>query len=90
VLPPQEELSRLRKGQLLERVPARVSNRSITATYEAAAASAKRPDPYEGTWETLSLEEDGRPFLDRHDVWGWSPPTSSSRPAGMKGLRFDT
>jgi hypothetical protein len=74
---------------LVERVPARVSNRSIVSSYEAAASPA-RPDPYEGTWETLSLEDDGQPFLDRHDVWGWTPPSSSSRPPGMKGFRFDS
>jgi hypothetical protein len=80
----QDELARLTAGQLKERVPARLGNsRSSSSDF----AAPKRPDPYEGTWETLSLE-DGQPFLDRHDVWGWNPG-SNSRPAGMRGFRLD-
>lgn len=77
-------MARLTAGQLKERVPARLGNgRSSSSDF----AAPKRPDPYEGTWETLSLE-DGQPFLDRHDVWGWNPG-SNSRPAGMRGFRLD-
>jgi hypothetical protein len=47
------------------------------AAWEPATAAR---DPYEGTWEVLSLEPDPeaggqlRPRLDRHDVWGYFPP----------------
>ncbi|KAF6260169.1 hypothetical protein COO60DRAFT_1269621 [Scenedesmus sp. NREL 46B-D3] len=49
----------------------------------------RRPDPFEGTWEVLSLNQQRQPFLDRHDVWGWSPG-SGGRPPGMRGFRFDS
>ena len=45
-------------------------------------------DPYEGTWEVLTTDEEGKPFLDRHDVWGWVP-TAGARPAdNLKGFNF--
>lgn len=81
----QSELATLAAGEVVERVPARPSSR---ASYEGDLRP-RRPDPYEGTWEILSLSEGGQPFLDRHDVWGWSPG-SSNRPAGMRGFRFDS
>jgi hypothetical protein len=34
------------------------------------------------------MGKDGEPLLDRHDVWGWTPP-SSGRPPNMRNLRFD-
>ena len=45
--------------------------------WDPSSASAR--DPYEGTWEVLSLKPDPeaggqlRPRLDRHDVWGYFP-----------------
>lgn len=81
----QVELQSLAAGEVVERVPARLSSRTA---YDSEGR-ARRPDPYEGTWEVLSRGGDGTPFLDRHDVWGWSPG-SSSRPAGMRGFRFDS
>jgi hypothetical protein len=80
----QAELAGLVAGEVVERVPARPPSRS--SSYEQ---DSRRPDPFEGTWEILSLGEAGQPFLDRHDVWGWSPG-SGSRPPGMRGFRFDS
>jgi hypothetical protein len=50
-------------------------------------------DPYEGTWEVLSLEPLGergelRPLLSRHDVWGYhpaQPPAAPPPPADAEG-----
>ncbi|MEW5317626.1 MAG: hypothetical protein WDW38_008909 [Sanguina aurantia] len=45
--------------------------------YETTGRVAPPPpvsvDPFEGTWEVLLVGQDERPFLDRHDVWGWVP-----------------
>jgi hypothetical protein len=82
----QAELAGLGAGEVVERVPARPPSRS--SSYEQELRP-KRPDPFEGTWEILSLNEQRQPFLDRHDVWGWSPG-SGGRPPGMRGFRFDS
>jgi hypothetical protein len=82
----QSELAGLNAGEVVERVPARPPSRS--SSYEQDSRP-RRPDPFEGTWEVLSLNAQGQPFLDRHDVWGWSPG-SGSRPPGMRGFRFDS
>eukprot|EP00775_Hariotina_reticulata_P004944 gene4944-5185_t len=84
--PVEAELQGLAAGDVIERVPARPTSRS--ASFDAEQRP-KRPDPFEGTWEVLSISADGLPFLDRHDVWVWNPG-SSSRPAGMRGVRFDS
>eukprot|EP00879_Flechtneria_rotunda_P011658 GHRR01012178.1.p1 GENE.GHRR01012178.1~~GHRR01012178.1.p1 ORF type:complete len:273 (+),score=52.98 GHRR01012178.1:335-1153(+) len=84
-VPTEAELSTLTAGQIVERVPARASSRG---SYDKQQ-QPKKPDPYEGTWEILSLNGKGEPFLDRHDVWGWSPG-STNRPLGMQGFRFDS
>lgn len=84
-VPNEAELASLSAGEVVERVPARPSSSRVVE----AESRPRKPDPYEGTWEILSLSGDGQPFLDRHDVWGWSPG-SSSRPAGMRGFRFDS
>eukprot|EP00878_Enallax_costatus_P027670 GHUV01029813.1.p2 GENE.GHUV01029813.1~~GHUV01029813.1.p2 ORF type:complete len:101 (+),score=40.95 GHUV01029813.1:364-666(+) len=85
-VPFEWEIAQLTAGDVVERVPAKPGSRS---SYEADNQRQKRPDPYEGTWEVLSLTTDGQPFLDRHDVWGWNP-ASSNRPPGMKNFRFDS
>lgn len=85
-VPTEAELSGLVAGEVVERVPARPPSRA-SSSYEEA--KPRRPDPFEGTWEVLSLGSGGQPFLDRHDVWGWSPG-SGSRPPGMRGFRFDS
>lgn len=72
-VPTEAELDALDPGQTVERVPARAPQQR--ATYESEVRRT-RPDPYEGTWETLQVKEDGSSFLDRHDIWGWSPPSS--------------
>jgi hypothetical protein len=82
----QAELQGLVAGDVIERVPARPNSRSTSFDAEQRP---RRPDPFEGTWEVLSISSDGLPFLDRHDVWVWNPG-SSSRPAGMRGVRFDS
>ena len=83
----QSELQALSPGQVVERVPAKPNQRS---TYDGDARNRPRPDPYEGTWEVLILEENQTPVLDRHDVWGWPSSGSSSRPPGMMGFRLDS
>ncbi|KAI8473045.1 MAG: hypothetical protein J3K34DRAFT_192237 [Monoraphidium minutum] len=80
-VPTEEELGALSPGEVVERVPARPPARS-------AFESPRQPDPFAGTWEALTILEDGEPLLDRHDVWGWTPP-ASGRPPNMRGLRFD-
>ncbi|KIY92703.1 hypothetical protein MNEG_15259 [Monoraphidium neglectum] len=80
--PTQEELGALSPGDVVERVPARPPARS------ALEAAPSGPDPFEGTWEALEMGEEGSPLLDRHDVWGWTPP-SSTRPQSLRNLRFD-
>lgn len=82
----QWEIANLTAGDVIERVPAKPGSRS---SYDSDSQRSKRPDPYEGTWEVLSLTADGQPFLDRHDVWGWNPG-SSNRPPGMRNFRFDS
>jgi hypothetical protein len=75
VLHPQEELDALVPGQVVERVPARPQG--SRAPFEPPL-KPRRPDPFEGTWEILSLQQDATPLLDRHDVWAWSPGGRSS------------
>ena len=65
----------------MERAPAKPSEESISPEDRLT-----KPDPFEGTWEVLSVRDDGSPLLDRHDVWGWSPPPQ--RPPAMRGLNF--
>ena len=58
-----------------------------------AASGAVPPpprDPYEGTWEVLSLEPadgggEARPLLSRHDVWGYHPAQPVNAAAGQAG-----
>ena len=76
----QEELAQLKVGDVVERIPPRPGQRS--------GERGQRPDPFEGTWEILTTDEEGKPFLDRHDVWGWVP-TPGARPAdNLKGFNF--
>lgn len=37
-----------------------------------------------GTWETLSLDENGVPFLERRDVWGFA----NRRDLSIRGMSF--
>jgi hypothetical protein len=79
--PPQEELDALAPGEVLEREPARPPARS--------PFDQPQPDPFAGTWEALTVTAEGEALLDRHDVWGWTPPGNNTRPPNMRGLRFD-
>ncbi|KAL4442419.1 hypothetical protein ABPG77_005003 [Micractinium sp. CCAP 211/92] len=47
-----------------------------------AGASQPRQEELSGMWEVLTLDEEGRPFLDRRDVWGREdqPQRSVRRP----------
>lgn len=66
----------------VERVPARAPR--------PAFEPPSQPDPFAGTSETFTRMPEGEPFLDRQDVWGWSPSKGeSTRPPNMRGLRFD-
>lgn len=44
-------------------------------------------DELAGTWETLSIVEEG-PLVKRRDVWGLSDPVLPGNP--LDGLRFDS
>lgn len=59
---------------MLERIAPRPNQR---IPYETTGRVAPPPpvsvDPFEGTWEVLLVGQDEKPFLDRHDVWGWVP-----------------
>ncbi len=79
----QVELQALEPNGVVERVPAR-PNQKIS--YEPELVPRK-PDPFEGTWEVLTVSESEPPFLDRHDVWGWRE--TSTRPPDLRGFRFD-
>lgn len=70
----------LKPGEEVERVPARPTPRS-------ALEAAPKKDPFEGTEEVLTITQEGEPLLKRHDVWGYTPP-SSGRPASMRNLRW--
>lgn len=71
----------MRLGEAVERTPPKPSEGAISP-----AERIKKPDPFEGTWEVLSLKDEGTPLLDRHDVWGYFPP--AQRPPAMRGLNF--
>ena len=65
--PAQAELLSLRVGEAFERIPARPNQR---IPYEGNLKTSKhppqlKPDPFEGTWEVLTTDEKGSPFLDR-------------------------
>lgn len=87
-VPSESELQQLKPGDVLERIPAAPSQR---LPYETTGKLPPplRPDPFEGTWEVLTQDAEGRPFLDRHDVWGWVP-NSSSKPSSFRGLNFNS
>ena len=63
----QEELLTLKPGEAIERIPARPNQR---IPYDGSVKSTKappqlKPDPFEGTWEVLTTDDNGVPFLDR-------------------------
>eukprot|EP00955_Chlamydomonas_euryale_P048247 353919-Chlamydomonas_euryale.AAC.11 len=77
----QEELEELKPGQRVTRIPPRPRS-------DAGSEADEVQDPFKGTWEVLMIDTDGRPLLDRHDVWGWIP-TAGARPAdNLKGFNF--
>lgn len=80
----QAELQELQLGQAIERIPARPGQR-IPYENTTKRPPPLKPDPFEGTWEVLTVDEAGEPFLDRHDSWAWIGRTtpSSSLPKGF-------
>lgn len=44
-------------------------------------------DELAGTWETISLGENGQAVLERRDVWGF-PDTPDVDPPRNRGIRF--
>lgn len=64
----QSELQQLKPGDCLERIPPR-ANQKLPYSTTGKLPTPTRQDPFEGTWEVLTMEDGGRPLLDRHDVW---------------------
>ncbi|KAK9806446.1 hypothetical protein WJX73_007867 [Symbiochloris irregularis] len=98
-VPAEDELTGLQPGETREREPARPpvptqpsghqQRRYGQQAYGQPNASPMQPsrqqiDELAGTWETLQLDEDGMPLLERRDVWGFVDNTARNR-----GLRFD-
>lgn len=75
----QEELLQLVPGQAIERIPPRPK------PYES---TGMLPDPFEGTREWLTMDDQGRPLLERHDVWGWVPAVGARPADNLKGFNF--
>jgi hypothetical protein len=85
-LPPQKELAQLQLGQVIERIPPRPNQRPLLGTGSNRGSDVL--DPFEGTWEVLTTDEEGRPVLDRHDVWGWVPAVGAKPADNLKGFNF--
>lgn len=84
----QAELQELKQGQAIERIPAR-PNQRIPYENTTKRPPPLKPDPFEGTWEVLTTDEAGKPFLDRHDVWGWIPVQRGGGPGSLpKNFNF--
>lgn len=81
----QAELQELRVGEAIERIPAR-PNQRIPYENTTKRPPPLKPDPFEGTWEVLTTDEGGRPFLDRHDSWAWTGPNRPGPGSLGKGL----
>mmetsp|Transcript_37038 Transcript_37038/g.93402 ORF Transcript_37038/g.93402 Transcript_37038/m.93402 type:complete len:293 (+) Transcript_37038:28-906(+) len=83
-VPSEAELQELKVGQAIERIPARPGQR-IPYENTTKRPPPLKPDPFEGTWEVLTTDDAGKPFLDRHDSWAWigRPAPSSSLPKGF-------
>lgn len=94
LVPTEEELAQLKLGDVVERTPPRPAQPRALEGFGQGSPGPLQPgaekklDPFEGTWEVLTTDEDGKPFLDRHDVWGWVP-AAGARPAdNLKGFNF--
>ncbi|KAG1677437.1 hypothetical protein FOA52_001892 [Chlamydomonas sp. UWO 241] len=80
-VPTEEEIANLLPGQRIQRVPPRPRS-------DAGSDADEVLDPFKGTWEVLTTDSQGRPLLDRHDVWGWIP-SAGARPAdNLKGFNL--
>eukprot|EP00798_Chlamydomonas_sp_ICE-L_P014691 gene14691-20730_t len=78
-VPSEKELLDLKVGQSIERLPALPHQQM---PYERTVKANQyppslQPDIFEDTWEVLTTDEEGKPFLDRHDAWGWMPATGT-------------
>lgn len=77
-VPTEAELQDLRPGDVIQRTPPRPANERLPPGQ----------DPFEGTREWLTTDEEGRPLLERFDVWGWVP-SAGARPAdNLKGYNL--
>jgi hypothetical protein len=77
-VPTEAELMDLKPGDSIERTPPRPSNERLPYGQ----------DPFEGTREWLTMDDEGRPVLERFDVWGWVP-SAGARPAdNLKGYNI--
>ena len=91
----------LRAAPLLEMLPCVLLSRILHAQAltnhlgTCVQGEARPPGPFPpddelaGTWEALSLDEEGRPLLERRDVWGFPDrPDSDTEPPRNWGIRF--
>ena len=69
--------------------------RTEARCWRVAQGEPRLPGPFPpddelaGTWEALSLDEEGRPLLERRDVWGFPDrPDSDMEPPRNRGIRF--
>jgi len=72
-VPGEAELQELSPGVAIERISPPEGQR-IPYAKTVKRPPPEKPDPFEGTWEVLTLDEGGRPLVDRYDMWGWTPP----------------
>lgn len=78
-VPTEAELIDLKPGDSIERTPPRPANERLPYGQ----------DPFEGTREWLTMDDEGRPLLERFDVWGWVP-SAGARPAdNLKGYNLN-
>lgn len=78
-VPTEEELAQLKTGMEVQRTPPRPGS---------SGGLDQKLDPFKGTREVLKLDDQGKPFLDRHDVWGWIPTAGAWPADNLKGYDF--
>lgn len=82
----QVELMELQPGDVMQRTPSRPSAREGFPKDAPSLLPDAKLDPFEGTREVLTTDGEGRPFLDRHDVWGWAPTASTRATDDLQGF----
>ncbi|KAL6748088.1 hypothetical protein V8C86DRAFT_1798762 [Haematococcus lacustris] len=90
-VPSEAELNDLKAGDAIERIPAQPGQK-IPYENTIKCPPPSTPDPFQGTWEVLTTDAAGKPFLDRQDMWGWVPGRglggSSPPPGPSKNSKF--